>query len=446
MDMERPVTYCCPETLGEDAEEDLTMSTVDYRFIDADQHTYEPGDCFSRHIEAKFRNRTIELGAPDPDGHRPFVLDGKRILPNFADSIMGPGTWREALSLEGTQGFWCDEKEIVSTAEHPEYRDRNARLAWMDAHNVEACILNCTLPPDLLWGSGDMELHYAHLRSFNRHLEEDWGFDHEGRIFAAGNMALDDLDMAVAELERLAEAGTRFLNFPPRPPLGGRSPADPYFDPFWARLAETDIVPMVHLGDGGGIGGSAVYGFGGERDDALHGTGVWGEGSERVRLMNNGDPGVTAFQHAMAYGDRPIMDFLTALILHNLFGRFPNLQLLVTEYGTMWVPLLLRLMDKGYRLGYGMEWLGGRPDDLPSEIFKRHISITPFYGDDIPRIMDLLGPDRVLLGSDWPHPEGVFEPADFLDQLPGRSEAEVRGFMRDNGTRVFGLSPSGESR
>ena len=376
----------------------------------------------------------------EPDGHRPFVLEGQRILPNFSDCIMGPGTWETILSLTGTGGFWSDEKAFVSTAEHPEYRDRDARLAWMDANNVEACILNSTLPADAMWGCGDMELHYAHQRSFNRHLEDDWGYCYKGRIFAAANMTLDDLDMAIAEFERLAGTDVKFLNFPPRPPLGGRSPADPYFDPCWARLAETDIVPTVHLSDGGGIGGGAVYGMGGKREDALHGTGVWGEGADRVRLMNNGDPGVTAFQHAMAYGDRPIMDFLTALILHNLFGRFPKLQLLVSEYGAMWVPLLLRLLDKGYRLGYGMEWLGGRPDDLPSEVFKRHISITPFFGDDIPLVMDLLGPDRVLLGSDWPHPEGVAEPSEFLDQLPGRSQTVLKGFMRDNGARIFGLS------
>ena len=96
VDMNWPLTYRYPPTLGEDAEEDLTMSTVDYRFIDADQHTYEPGDCFSRHMEAKFRNRTIEPGSPEPDGHRPFVLDGQRILPNFYHGTMGPGTWQKA--------------------------------------------------------------------------------------------------------------------------------------------------------------------------------------------------------------------------------------------------------------------------------------------------------------------------------------------------------------
>ena len=47
-------------------------------------------------MEAKFRNRTIEPGPPEPDGHRPFVPDGQRILPNFCHGIMGPGTWATA--------------------------------------------------------------------------------------------------------------------------------------------------------------------------------------------------------------------------------------------------------------------------------------------------------------------------------------------------------------
>ena len=29
---------------------------VDYQLIDADGHYYEPDDCFSRHIEARFKD------------------------------------------------------------------------------------------------------------------------------------------------------------------------------------------------------------------------------------------------------------------------------------------------------------------------------------------------------------------------------------------------------
>ncbi|MEZ4282455.1 MAG: amidohydrolase family protein [Myxococcota bacterium] len=41
------------------------------------------------------------------------------------------------------------------------------------------------------------------------------------------------------------------------------------------------------------------------------------------------------------------------------------------------------------------------------EIFKRHVSVAPFDDDDLRGLIDLLGADRVLFGSDYPHPEGV---------------------------------------
>ena len=39
----------------------------------------------------------------------------------------------------------------------------------------------------------------ATATAFNRWIEEDWGFDHEGRIFAAAFISLQSLPMAVAE-------------------------------------------------------------------------------------------------------------------------------------------------------------------------------------------------------------------------------------------------------
>ncbi len=34
---------------------------MDYQLIDADEHYYEPDDCFSRHIEARFKDQTISV-------------------------------------------------------------------------------------------------------------------------------------------------------------------------------------------------------------------------------------------------------------------------------------------------------------------------------------------------------------------------------------------------
>jgi predicted TIM-barrel fold metal-dependent hydrolase len=132
------------------------------------------------------------------------------------------------------------------------------------------------------------------------------------------------------------------------------------------------------------------------------------------------------------------MDTLAALVLHNLFGRFPTLQAMSIENGSAWVPYLLRVMDKAEKTGGFGDWIGGRIEDHPSTIFKRHVSVAPFDDDDIRGLVDLLGADRVLLGSDYPHPEGVAEPRQVLDGHD-LTPAEVRLIARDNTARLLGL-------
>ena len=46
--------------------------------------------------------------------------------------------------------------------------------------------------------------------------------------------------------------------------------------------------------------------------------------------------------------------------------------------------------------------------------------------------MDTIGADRVIFGSDWPHPEGLADPADFVDDLAGLAADQQRMIMRDN--------------
>ena len=48
-------------------------------------------------------------------------------------------------------------------------------------------------------------------------------------------------------------------------------------------------------------------------------------------------------------------------------------------------------------------------------------------------LVDAIGADHVLFGSDWPHAEGLAEPTDFVHDLDGFSDDEIRLIMRDNG-------------
>ena len=59
--------------------------------------------------------------------------------------------------------------------------------------------------------------------------------------------------------------------------------------------------------------------------------------------------------------------------------------------------------------------------------------VSPYYEDDIRGVADVLGVDRVLFGSDYPHAEGLADPSSFVDDLDGFDDDEIRKIMRENG-------------
>ena len=48
----------------------------------------------------------------------------------------------------------------------------------------------------------------------------------------------------------------------------------------------------------------------------------------------------------------------------------------------------------------------------------------------------------MLLGSDFPHAEGLAEPLSFLDELKDFTAADVRLVMRENGLRLVKPRPA----
>jgi len=70
--------------------------------------------------------------------------------------------------------------------------------------------------------------------------------------------------------------------------------------------------------------------------------------------------------------------------------------------------------------------------------------VAPFLdrGHEAPldQLIDVLGADHVVFGSDWPHGEGVAEPMDFAKELSGFTGAEVHRIMRDNCLELLGAS------
>jgi hypothetical protein len=94
-------------------------------------------------------------------------------------------------------------------------------------------------------------------------------------------------------------------------------------------------------------------------------------------------------------------------------------------------PLLTKL-DHIARLYSKDMWRFGAPPLSPSDTFRQNVWVAPFFEDDLPALADRIGVAHVLNGSDYPHPEGLAEPAEFADELTGLPAEDVRKIMREN--------------
>jgi len=72
----------------------------------------------------------------------------------------------------------------------------------------------------------------------------------------------------------------------------------------------------------------------------------------------------------------------------------------------------------------------------PAETFRRHVWINPFWEDDVREVVALMGADRVIFGSDWPHIEGMPKPLDYLDELREFDADAKRKILRDNAVEL----------
>jgi predicted TIM-barrel fold metal-dependent hydrolase len=396
----------------------IAVRQIPYRIHDADNHYYEPDDCFTRHIEAAYKKQTVWIDRRDSGPSRMYV-GGERchfFSVGAADSIGSPGIMKAFLRGETEEGG-SPSLHPINGLEVPEFVSRSARLAKMDAQQVEAALL---LPTAGVGVETQLREHpqvlYPSVRAFNRWLEEDWGYGADGRLYGAPLISLFDLSAAVSELDRLLARGARFVVLTAGP-FAGRSPAEPYFDPFWARCEEAGINVVYHIGR---TPFSEMYNT------------PWGlrphPPSHRHSFM----------EWALSFTDRPIVDTLTALIADNLFGRFPRLKILSVEYGSSWVAPLLTKLDHIARLYSKDMWRFGPPPSSPTETFRRNVWIVPFYEDDVVDLANRIGCEHVLNGSDYPHPEGLAEPLEFLEEIEALSDAQVKRIMRDNFAELVG--------
>ena len=383
------------------------MADLGFRAFDADHHYYEAEDAFIRHVAPAMQRRCMQWA--EIGGKKRLLVGGRvnRFIPNPTfDPVAKPGCLDEF--FRGQNPEQKNMAELFGRLEKipPAYRDRDARLGQLDDQRIEGAFLFPTLGVGMQESlRDDPEAACAAFRGFNQWLEEDWGFAYRERLFAAPYITLVDAKWAEQEVASLIARGVRMVCMVPGPvpdPTGGRSPADPLYDGFWSRVNEAGITVAFHSGDAG----------------YRRFLEAWGANREFRAFAYN------AFERCTS--SEPIHDTLAALVCHGLFDRFPRVRVATIECGSEWMPALVRKLKKAY----GQMRMAFQRD--PVEQLREHVWVSPYYEDDLVRLRELIGTERILFGSDFPHAEGLAVPTDFVHDLEGFSKDDVRRVMRDN--------------
>ena len=384
--------------------------------FDFDSHYYEPAEAFTRHQDPSLGNRGVRWA--EVDGRRRLLVGGTVNTyianPTF-DPVSRPGAlydwYRGNPKRVGIKDAFGELEPI-----RPAYRDRDARLATMDEQGVAATLLFPTLGvgmEDALKNDPSAAAKVFH--AFNQWLDEDWGYCYKGRLFAVPCISFLDPTEAAAELRAVLDAGAGVVNIRNAPvpvPGGYRSPFDRVYDPFWGLAAESGVIVATHAG---------LDGY-----DAL--VSMWEPGSVESSLFRSPLRGVLTKARAVS-------DFYGAALCQLLFERFPALRLASVENGASWIPDLLHRLDDAANRNPG--YFAQHPRD----VFGEHVWVTPFWEDSVPDLLDDVRVDRLLLGSDWPHAEGVPNPVDFVTETLGTlDEDQIRRIARDNAVELLGVA------
>ena len=217
------------------------------------------------------------------------------------------------------------------------------------------------------------------------------------------------VDAAVEEIYRVAKKGLRGLE------LSCSWDMDPMWHPCWEPLwkAVNDVQLPLHF-----------HTFPTTNPKARE----MAEGQVRRAAMFTG---VTAFQMGLVH-------ILAAMMGAGVFERYPKLKVSFGESGIGWIPYALDRMD--------FEW-EDRFTDLglkmkPSDYWRRQCKAT-FQFDPIgAKLVDDIGAESLMWGSDYPHGDGVWPESDryIEEQFAGLPPDVVRKITCDNAVEFYRLN------
>ena len=277
----------------------------------------------------------------------------------------------------------------------PRMSDVTERIGNMDMMGVGVQVLSASLVHQgLEWADAQTSLRLARMTN-------DWIAKavalHPSRLVGFGTLPLHVPALAVSELERcVRELG--FKGVAISTTAGPMELGDAQLRPFWGKAEELEAIVFIHPG--------------GNRDRRF----------KRFHLWNSVGQ---AFEEAMA---------ISSLMYDGVLETFPSLKICIS-HGGGYMPYYMGRIDRNYVEKANTRINMRKP---PIEYLRMLYFDSCVYDRAVlQHLVDKVGAERVLLGSDYP--VGETKPIEFVAETDTLSAAQKEAIVRANAAALLGL-------
>ncbi|MBK5267333.1 MAG: amidohydrolase [Acidimicrobiia bacterium] len=278
----------------------------------------------------------------------------------------------------------------------PMLTDPVRRLAHMDRQGVEIQAVAIAPPQYHYWADPDLGTEIARIGNEAIAALVD---AHPDRFVGMGTLPMQDPGRAISELERVAAAYS-FPGVSINPSAEGVDYDQAEYGPFWRKVEELDMLVILH-----------PNGFSqGERLGSDY----------MINVVGNPLETTVALSH---------------IVLGGVIERHPKAKILAV-HGGGYLPFYMDRMDHAY---------GARPEvgvsitRPPSSYLKQVFFDSVVFGDGLNYLVDRVGADHVLMGTDYPYDMGEDDPIGRVARVGNASDRDIQQMSGLNAARLLGL-------
>jgi predicted TIM-barrel fold metal-dependent hydrolase len=382
------------------------QSAEDLILISVDDHICEPADMFTRQVPTRWRDQAPRVVEEASGAQQWFYGDvrGRNLGLNAV-----AGKPREFFNIDASR---YDQMRPGCYNVDERVRDMSAggQLAGLNFPNFTG------FSGQVLNQGPDRDLNLVMIQAYNDWHIDEWCAAHPGRFIPCGILPLFDVQLAAAELRRLASKGCHAVTFSENPEaLGMPSIHTRHWDPLYEAACEEGTILCLHVGSA----------------------------SRSSASMTSSDAPAS-----VAMNLSPIMSTfsMVELIWADMWARFPTLKFSLTEGDIGWIPYFLWRAEHTFKRHGG--WTQASfPAGYsgPSDVFHKHF-LSCFISDRIAvKLLDEFDTSTVCWESDFPHSDSNWPNApEELTALfgdAGIDDATVNQITHENAMKHYKFDP-----